>query len=79
MNETIGGLTTADGVANLFMSLARPTIAPFVLAWRRKPLLVSEWNNKKKQTEVDTTARWGSGLVRDENLVVIGSDTDQVT
>ena len=79
MNETIGGLTTTAGVANIFLSLARPTIAPFVLAWRRKPLLVSEWNNKKKQTEVDTTARWGSGLVRDENLVVIGSDTDQVT
>jgi len=79
MNETIDGKTTTAGVANLFTSLARPSIAPFVLAWRRKPLLVSEWNNKKKQTEVDTTARWGSGLVRDENLVVIGSDTDQVT
>ncbi len=78
MNETIDGKTTTAGVANLFMSLARPSIAPFVLAWRRKPLLVSEWNNKLKQTEVDTTARWGSGLVRDENLVVIGSDTDQV-
>lgn len=79
MNETIDGLTTTDGVANLFMSLARPSIAPFVLAWRRKPMLVSEWNNKLKQTEVDTTARWGSGLVRDENLVVIGSDIDQVS
>lgn len=79
MNETIDGLTTTAGVANIFTSLARPSIAPFVLAWRRKPLLVSEWNNKKKQTEVDTTARWGSGLVRDENLVVIGSDTDQVS
>ena len=79
MNETIDGKTTTDGVANLFTSLARPSIAPFVLAWRRKPLLVSEWNNKKKQTEVDTTARWGSGLVRDENLVVIGTDIDQVS
>jgi len=79
MNETIGGLTTTAGKANIFTSLARPSLAPFVLAWRRKPTLVSEWNNKLKQTEVDTTARWGSGLVRDENLVVIGSDTDQVT
>lgn len=79
MNETINGVTTSAGVANLFMSLARPTIAPFVLAWRRQPMLVSEWNNKLKQTEVDTTARWGTGLVRDENLVVIGSDTDQVS
>jgi hypothetical protein len=79
MNETIDGKTTTAGKANIFTSLARPSIAPFVLAWRRKPLLVSEWNNKKKQTEIDTTARWGSGLVRDENLVVIGSDTDQVS
>jgi hypothetical protein len=79
MNETIDGVTTAAGKANLFMSLARPALAPFVLAWRRKPMLVSEWNNKLKQTEVDTTARWGSGLVRDENLVVIASDTDQVS
>jgi len=79
MNETIDGVTTTAGKANIFTSLARPSLAPFVLAWRRKPLLVSEWNNKKKQTEIDTTARWGSGLVRDENLVVIGSDTDQVS
>jgi len=78
MNETIGGLTTTAGVANIFTSLARPNIAPFVLAWRRKPILVAEWNNKKKQTEIDTTARWGSGLTREENIVVIGSDTDQV-
>ncbi len=78
MNETIGGLTTAAGKANIFTSLARPSIAPFVLAWRRHPILVAEWNNKKKQTEIDTTARWGSGLVREENIVVIGTDTDQV-
>ncbi len=78
MNETIGGLTTTAGKANIFTSLARPGLAPFVLAWRRKPILVAEWNNKKKQTEIDTTARWGSGLVREENIVVIASDTDQV-
>ena len=78
MNETIGGLTTTAGKANIFTSLARPGLSPFVLAWRRKPVLVAEWNNKKKQTEIDTTARWGSGLVREENIVVIASDTDQV-
>jgi hypothetical protein len=64
MNETIGGKTTTAGKANLFMSLARPSIAPFVLAWRRKPKLVSEFNNKLKQLEIDTTARWGSGFRR---------------
>lgn len=79
MNETIDGKTTTAGKANIFTSLARPSISPFVLAWRRKPVMVTEWNNKLKQHEIDTTARWGSGLVRDENLVVIGSDTNQVT
>jgi hypothetical protein len=79
MNETIGGKTTTNGKANLFMSLARPSIAPFVLAWRRKPKLIAEMDNKLHELQVQTTARWGSGLVRDENLVVIGTDTDQVS
>ena len=79
MNETIGGLTTTAGKANIFMSLARPSIAPFVLAWRRKPSLISEFDNKLHELQTQTTARWGTGLVRDENLIVIGSDTDQVT
>ena len=79
MNETIDGKTTTAGVANLFMSLARPGILPFTLAWRRKPTLISEMDNKLHELQVQTTARWGSGLTRDENLVVIGSDTDQVS
>lgn len=79
MNETIGGLTTTAGKANLFMSLARPTIAPFALAWRRKPQLISEMDNKLHELQIQTTARWGSGLVRQDNLVVIGSDTDQIS
>lgn len=78
MNETIGGLTTTAGKANLFMSLARPSLNPFVLAWKRAPLLETEFNKDLQQQEIVTTARWGTGLVRDENLVVIGSDTDQV-
>lgn len=78
MNETIDGKTTTAGKANIFMSVARPGILPFVLAWRRKPKLISEMDNKLHELQVQTTARWGSGLVRDENLVVIGSDTDQV-
>lgn len=79
MNETIDGKTTTAGKANIFTSLARPSISPFVLAWRRQPMLISEMDNKLHELQVQTTARWGSGLVRDENLVVIGSDTDQVS
>ena len=77
MNETIGGRTTTAGKANLFMSMQQG-ILPFVLAWRRKPKLISEMDNKIHELQTQTTARWGSGLVKDENLVVIGSDTDQV-
>jgi hypothetical protein len=78
MNETIDGRTTTAGKANVFTSLARPSISPFVLAWKRNPELISEFNKDLQQEEIVTTARWGTGLVRDENLVVIGSDTDQV-
>jgi hypothetical protein len=77
-NETINSLTTAAGKANLFMSVARDSILPFVLAWRRKPILETDSPLKSQEEQVITTARWGTGLVRDENLVVFLSDTDQV-
>lgn len=77
-NETIGSLTTTAGKANLFMSLARESLLPFVLAWRRQPKLDSHFDHRLRQEEIVTTARWGTGLVRDENLVVTISDTDQV-
>jgi hypothetical protein len=77
-NETIDSVTTTAGVANLFMSMARPGINPFVLAWRRQPTMKSWVDDDTGDLKVKTTARYGSGLVRDENLVVILSDTDQV-
>ena len=77
-NETINSVTTAAGVANLFMSVARDSILPFVLAWRRKPVMETDNPIGLQELQVLTSARWGTGLVRDENLVVILSDTDQV-
>lgn len=77
-NETIDGVTTTAGKANLFTSMARPTISPFAMAWRRQPMLKSWVDDDTGDIKVKTTARYGSGLVRDENLVVILSDTDQV-
>lgn len=77
-NETINAVTTTAGKANIFMSLARESILPFVLAWRRRPVLETDSPLISQETQVATTARWGTGLVRDENLVVILSDTDQV-
>lgn len=78
-NETINAVTTTAGVANVFMNASRETILPFVLAWRRRPMMETDSPMKLQETQVMTTARWGTGLVRDENLVVILSDTDQVS
>lgn len=77
-NETINAVTTTAGVNNIFMSVARDSILPFVLAWRRKAMLETDSPMKSQETQVMTSARWGTGLVRDENLVCILSDTDQV-
>lgn len=77
-NETINAKTTAAGKTNIFLSVARESILPFVLAWRRKPMLETDEPMGKQETQIMTSARWGTGLVRDENLVCILSDTDQV-
>jgi hypothetical protein len=75
-NETIGSLTTTAGKANIFMSAANERLLPFVLAWRRRPMLETDSPLVKQEEQIVTTARWGTGLVRDENLVVVLTDTD---
>lgn len=77
MNETIGGKTTTAGKANLFFS-ADSGVLPFVGAWRQMPTVESEYNKDRQREEYLTTARYGLKLFRPENLVVVGSDTDQV-
>ena len=76
-NETIGGVTTAAGKANMFFS-ADSTVLPFVGAWRQKPQVDSEYNKDKQREEYVTTARYGVALYRPENLVCVLTDTDQV-
>ena len=76
-NETIDGLTTASGKANLFFS-ASPDILPFIGAWRQMPTVDSEYNKDMQRDEYVTTARYGLKLYRPENLVCVLSDTDQV-
>lgn len=77
MNETIGGKTTTAGKANMFFS-ADSGVLPFVGAWRQMPTVESEYNKDRQREEYLTTARYGLKLFRPENLVVVGSDTDQV-
>lgn len=76
--ETIDSVAVTDGVVNQFMSLARPQILPYTLAWRRHPKLRGGENDKTHDIEVNTTARWGTGLTRDENLFVVISDLNVV-
>lgn len=76
-NETIGGLTTAAGKANVMFS-AVPDVLPFKGAWRQMPIVDAEFNKDKQRDEFVTTARYGLKLYRPENLVTVLTDTDQV-
>lgn len=78
-NETINGKTTTNGVANMFFNVSNASLLPFVVAWKEQPNTMSEIDFDTDDLKVKTTARWGNGLVRDENLVVVLTDTDQVT
>lgn len=78
-NETINGKTTTNGVANVFMNVSNQRLLPFAVAWKEAPTTKSEIDFDTDDLKVVTTARWGNGLVRDENLVVIVTDRDQVT
>lgn len=77
-NETIGGVTTAAGKANIFMSAASPELLPFMGAFRQMPKVDGGYNYHKQREEYVTTARYGLKVYRPENLVCVLADTDQV-
>lgn len=77
-NETIGGLTTAAGKANVFFSASNPELLPFMGAMRQMPKVDGGYNYNKQREEYVTTARYGLKVYRPENLVCVLSDTDQV-
>lgn len=77
-NETLPGGTSTAGKANVFMSVARESLLPFVVAWRRRPKMDRDFNHNLREEQIVTTARYGTGVTREDNLVVIVSDTDQV-
>lgn len=78
-NETIGGLTTAAGVANIFFSAASTELLPFMGAWRQMPEVDGAYNKDFQRDEYVTTARYGLKVYRPENLVVVLTDTDIVS
>lgn len=76
-NETIGGLTTAAGKANMFFS-ADADVLPFIGAWRRMPEVEFSRSPEFQEDRFITSARYGVKLFRPENLVCVLTDTDQV-
>jgi hypothetical protein len=78
LNETINGKTTAAGVANLFFSATGDAL-PFIGHVRQAPSVESEYNKDEQREEYVSVARYGFGLYRPEALVVIATDTDQVS
>lgn len=76
-SETIGGLTAAAGVNNLFFSAA-PEALPIMMGVRQAPTVESKYNMDLQREEYATVARWGTALYRPEAQVVVVTDTDQV-
>lgn len=76
-NETINGITTTAGKANLFFS-ASQDVLPFVFAMRQPPKVDSQYNQNYQREEYVTTARYGMKLYRPENLVCVLTNTNQV-
>ena len=77
-NETIGGVTTASGKANIFFSTSSSDLLPFMGAMRQMPKVDGQYNINKQREEYVTTSRYGLKVYRQENLVVLLTDDDQV-
>lgn len=74
---TFGDGTTvvANGVANIFMSVADDNTKPIMAAWRRMPRVEGERNKDLRRDEYVTSARWGFGVQRVDTLGVIITDS----
>lgn len=76
--ETVGGLSTTVGVANMFFSAASPEVLPVMGGFKQMPTVYSEFNKDLQQTEYLTIARYGFKVRRPENLIVVLTDTNVV-
>lgn len=76
--ETIDGSSVTTGVANFFFSAEPGDSLPWIAAFRQMPTVESEYNKDLQQWEFLTICEYGIQVFRDENLVVVLSDTDQV-
>lgn len=77
-SETIDSVAVSNGKCNIFFSAAGGDVNPFIGAWRQMPKVDGEYNKDFQRDEYLVTARYGLKVYRQENLVVIPSDTTQV-
>ena len=70
LNDRAGGtpLDVSAGKCNYFFS-ATSDVLPFVGAMRQEPIVDREFNKDYQREELVTTARWGTKVIRPENLV----------
>ena len=75
-DATVDGTTAppAANAVNLFFSV-ESSVVPFVGAWRQMPEVDAEYNKDLQREEYVTTARYGLGLFRPENMVTVCSNT----
>ena len=76
--ETVAGKSVTTGVANLFFSAASEAL-PIVGHIRQAPRVESKRNIDFQRDEYVTTCRYDFKLFRPENMVVVLTDTDQVS
>jgi hypothetical protein len=77
ISETVSARAVTNGVANYFFS-AVSGLLPVVGLLRQPPVVESEYNKDKQREEYITTARYGFGFFRPENMVTVLSDNSQV-
>lgn len=74
-----GTTTIANGVANIFMSVADDNLKPIMAAWRRMPKSEGERNKDLRRDEHVVSARWGFGTQRVDSLGVLITSAVNVT
>lgn len=72
-----GTTTVANGVKNVFMSVADDNTKPIMAAWRRMPSIETERNKDKRRQEFVTSTRFGFGVQRLDTLGVIVTSATQ--
>lgn len=69
------GAAGANAKSSFFFSAAGDDLLPWKFAWRQMPELDSKYEQDFQEYRYVTTARYGTGLYRPENLITIGTST----